>query len=62
MKNIEKWLDANVEDLLSNFFYYDRKEDDIVNVAQMEKLIENDIITKDKLIAVFTKKIEENFE
>ena len=40
-------------DLMSNFLYYDRKEDDELGVDDIDKAINNGIISIDELTAQF---------
>jgi hypothetical protein len=42
-----------VEDLVSNFLYYDRKEDEDMPVGKIEELVKNGDITVDKIVETF---------
>ena len=45
-KEINKWLDNQVSDLMGNFFYYDRKEDSSVDPKTLVQLIADGKITR----------------
>jgi hypothetical protein len=47
------------EDCLMGFFYYDRKEDQSLNVKNMAFIISQDIVTKDELIKVLSSLFDE---
>ncbi|UFK27452.1 hypothetical protein [Elizabethkingia phage TCUEAP2] len=42
-----------VEDLVSNFTYYDRKNDEELTEKQLDEAIENGIITVDEIVSHF---------
>ncbi len=43
-----------VENLISDFLYYDRKEDDELPIGVIEKLIAEGVITEIEIVAHFT--------
>lgn len=49
-----------VSDLFANFLYYNRKEDEDFTVEDAESL--PDIISKEELLAMFEKEINEIYE
>ena len=51
-----------VEDLCSNFLYYDRKEDEDLSSEQLYSSIRSGEVTIDEIVAEFRKHIEENFK
>ena len=51
---------CNVTDLVSNFMYYDRKEDDDLPRGAIEKAIEVGVITLDEIVEKFRDEITEN--
>jgi len=48
-----------VEDVLSSYFYYDRKDDEDLSVKEMEELINSGTLTVDELIDQFSLKIRQ---
>ena len=51
---------GTVEDLVSNFLYYDRKEDEDLPVGKIEELIEDKTISIDELVERFRQALLEN--
>ena len=49
-----------VEDLVSDFLYYHRKEDEDLPVGAIEQAIDDGIITVDEIAQAFKDKIVEN--
>lgn len=58
----EQWLDDTVNDLFMDFLYYDRKNDEQMSVEQLQELIKTGTISKEMMIEVFTKYIENNYD
>lgn len=54
-------LDA-IEDLCSNFVFYDRKEDEDLSVKKLNKAVEDRIITVDEMVAHFEDCLLNTFE
>jgi len=44
---------GTVEDLVSNFLYYDRKNDEDLPVGHIEEAVKRGIITREEIIAKF---------
>jgi len=51
----------SVSDLVSDFLYYDRKEDEELPVDKIEELVKDGVITVDEIIDKFTKELKTNF-
>ena len=51
---------GNVADLVSDFLYYDRKEDEDLPKGAIELAIENGEITVDEIVEHFRKSLEDN--
>lgn len=49
----------NVSDLVSNFLYYDRKEDEELPNGAIETAIENNEISVDEIVALFKAELVE---
>jgi len=56
-KDAKQWLTDTVNDVFMNMCYYDRKEDEVMNVKQLRDLMDEGIISKEIMIEVFTKQI-----
>jgi len=52
-------LEGYITDLISDFLYYDRKEDDDLPCGAIEKAIKDGEITIDDICNMFRKEIEE---
>jgi len=48
-----------IQDLVSSFFYYDRKEDDDLGVGEIEEAVGNDEISVEEMLHVFETEIKE---
>ena len=48
-----------VDDLVIDFMLYDRKEDEELNIDNINDAIKNGIITKEEIINQFSKRINE---
>ena len=53
MKTRREHILASAEDLMSNFLYYDRKEDEDLPRGAIEEAIEVGEVTADELLAIF---------
>ena len=51
--NLKNLIMANVSDLASDLLYYDRKEDEELGVGDIEKAIEDGVITVDEIVDKF---------
>ena len=58
----EEWLKSTVSDMFMDMCYYDRKEDEQMNIEQLRTIMDNDIISKEKMIEIFVKQIEQEYE
>ena len=48
-----------ISDLVSDFLYYDRKEDEELKNGDIEKAIEDGIITKEEIVKAFSDELHE---
>lgn len=48
-----------VNDLVTDFIYYDRKEDEVLQVGAIESAIENGQITVDEIVLEFRMRLTE---
>lgn len=53
---------GTVEDLVSDFLYYDRKEDEELPRGAIQSMIRNKEISIDEIVAEFRSKLEEGLE
>lgn len=53
---------ANIEDLVSNFLYYDRKEDEDLSVEQLNSAIKSGEITLDEIADIFKSELQRRFK
>ena len=49
-------------DLMANFLYYDRKEDEDLPIGVIEQTIRDGEITVDEIVSIFRQGIEESIE
>lgn len=61
MKTKEDIL-GRIPDVLVNFFYYDRKEDEELSVDELDAAIENRIVTDNDFINQFTVQLKKFFK
>lgn len=59
---MKKEIVNTVIDLVSDFLYYDRREDEALPVGAIEKAIENNEITSDEIINIFSDKLKKSLE
>ena len=50
-----------IKDCVGNLFYYDRKEDETLNVSELNELIDSGDITLEEIVNVFSIVISTNF-
>jgi len=50
-----------IQDLCTNFLYYDRKEDERLSVKQLNKAVKSGKITVDEMVLEFRKNLENTF-
>lgn len=48
---------ACIEDLVSDFLYYNRKEDEDLKVGDIERAIEAGVISKEEIVNVFREEL-----
>lgn len=46
-------IENTVEDMVSNFLYYDRKEDENLPMGAIQKAVKDGLITKEQIIKKF---------
>ena len=46
-----------IKDLVSDFLYYDRKEDEELQLGDIEVAIKNEVITRDEIVSEFKKEL-----
>ena len=51
---MDEIIENTIDDLISNFLYYDRKEDEDLPVGAIQKAIKEGEITKEQIIKKFT--------
>jgi len=51
-----------VKDLVSDFLYYDRKEDEELQLHMIENAVAECVITIDEMIELFSSELRENIE
>jgi hypothetical protein len=49
---------TTVSDLVANFMYYDRKEDEDLPLGAIEKAVKNGLITEDDIVQQFRDKLK----
>lgn len=52
--NKKKIIEGKIEDTVSDFLYYDRKEDEDLLVGAIEQAIKDNLITEEQIISKFT--------
>jgi len=57
---MKKHIKNTISDLVSNFLYYDRKEDEDLPVGAIEKAVKSGEITKEEIISQFTEEIDKH--
>ncbi len=51
---------GHVQDLVADFLYYDRKEDEDLPRGQIQAAIKENIVTVDEIIECFSKKLRDS--
>lgn len=49
----KEYVDAVISDMIADFLYYDRKEDDILPRGKIEEMVANGEFTVDEMIEMF---------
>ncbi len=60
--NTKEAILGTVEDLVSGFLYYDRKEDEELPYGLIEQAIEDGLITVDEIVEYFRQKLLEGLK
>ena len=59
---MKKRIQNNVSDLISDFLYYDRKEDEDLPRGAIDQAIKDGIITEKEIVDQFAKELSEGLE
>ncbi len=62
MEDVKQLILNAIEDLCSNFVFYDRKEDEDLSVEKLNKAVEDRIITVDEMVEHFEDCLLNTFE
>lgn len=57
---MDKTIENNVKDLVAKFLYYDRKEDEDLELGEIERQLDNGELTVDEIVSVFRTELEKN--
>jgi len=58
---VKQIIIATIDDLCSDFLYYDRKNDDSLSMEQLNQAVKDGEITIDEMVAEFRKHLENTF-
>ena len=61
-RTMKDLIKDTIDDLVSCFLYYDRKEDQDLPLGEIEKAISEGIITIDEMVQVFSETLKERIE
>lgn len=59
---MEESIQNTVIDLVSNFLYYDRKEDEELGVGDIDKAVSDGVISVDEICSLFKEKLVEGLK
>jgi hypothetical protein len=59
---LKNYILATVQDLCSNFLYYDRKEDDDLSAEDLEDAVKKGIVTIDEMVEEFRNQLEKHLK
>lgn len=62
INNMKEEIIKTIQDLCSNFLYYDRKEDEDLTMEQLNKAVKDGEITIDEMVAEFRRNLEATFK
>jgi hypothetical protein len=62
MINIKQLILNEISDLVSNFLYYDRKNDEMLKIGIIEVSIQKSHITIDEIVNEFEKNLREGLQ
>jgi len=57
---MNKIIEATIKDLVADFLYYDRKEDESLPMGEIEKEIENGNLSVSDIVNVFECELKKN--
>lgn len=60
--NTREMILGTVDDLLSDFLYYDRKEDEELPLNAIEQAVKNRVVSTDEIIAKFSKGLRDHLD
>ena len=55
-------IENTVKDLVADFLYYDRKEDDVLYRGVIEDSIKNGVLSQAEIIDIFTKELNKGLQ
>lgn len=61
MNNLKRLILGHVEDLVVNFVFYDRKEDEELSGKMLEDAIRSGEVTIEEIVAQFEKKLRDEY-
>ena len=59
-QEIDKWVENTISDLFTDWFYYDRKEDEDMSSQQLEQHLQDGKITRAQIEAEISKALNDN--
>jgi len=59
---MNKIIEATIKDLVADFLYYDRKEDESLPMSEIEKEIENGNLSVSDIVNVFEIELKKNLQ
>ena len=62
MGDKKKIIKTRVDNVMSAFFYYDRKEDDELPAGKLQEMVKSGDITVDEIVRMFETKIRNNLQ
>lgn len=61
-KTFKQNIDNIISDMIADFLYYDRKEDSQLKVGDIEKALEDNVITIEEMVQSFRKHLIEGLD
>jgi predicted RNA-binding protein associated with RNAse of E/G family len=62
MSELKKIILNTIEELCSDFLYYDRKEDETLGIEELDNAVKDGTITIDEMVEAFRKHLEDTFK
>jgi hypothetical protein len=62
MKDKKQHIKDVISDLVSDFAYYDRKEDEDLSMEDLNEAVKNGVITVDEMVSEFRSHLEEVYK